>query len=286
MFEFQSLPSSKAQDVDELFEYKEGIRFTAYKNEDENTFYQSLDQQLRMLENENKIETEKLTVIEQAANELTFAIEEKEDMLRRIKWLWLLHETRGGLNALQTREEVSTVKYALSEVQASPLKTQLMTELDQLAQSLPTKERSFKDQLMEMAFEQAGEDFINLGKVGRTFIIERLLAEGSTTVEAIQIETDRLNEIVASLCATTDAAEFLAQIEQLPLTSYAKILPHRREALIHRLMKENDWHDLLALDHKISQIDRKLAKEEVVQKAQELSGKPTATIEARTILSK
>lgn len=284
MFDFPTLPFSQAQAAEEG-ERERRISFTAYENQDEKQLYTVLDKQLRRLENKEDIDEKQLIKLEQAAAEFMIAIEEKEDIYQRIYWLRMLFQAQEKLNTLQTKEEVSSLQFSLSEVQASPFKTKLMLELDQRAQVLPTEVRSLKDQLMEKAFEQAGDDFINLGKMGRAFVIERLLAEGAWSVEAIQEETKRLNELLASLRQTTDLDVFRSKIEQLPLSSYKSLSTEQQEELLNKLIKEADWTDLLVLDYTIARIEQEMIEKTIAQEEM-LVTKPASTIDIKTLLRK
>ena len=99
--------------------------------------------------------------------------EDKDDELKN--GACALHNS---LPTVSTSTEVERLRTMLSPVQTCPLKNELLTALAHLIETLPVEIEpvtlSAFDQVMELAIEQAGDGFINLGKVGRKNVINDL----------------------------------------------------------------------------------------------------------------
>lgn len=142
----------------------------------------------------------------------------------------------------------------------------MQDRLDDLLSTLPKEviEKTAKEKLMEFAIEKVGDDFINLGKAGREYVINDLLKKLGEVVpvESIQEAVSTLEHQVSSLAEINDVQELQVQLKTLPLSNYRLLSSERKQMIAEQLIESNQWKGLASLDRLIHQQDAKLSAAE------------------------
>ncbi len=262
MFDYSTLPGSVAAPTFEPAE-SEGFYYTVTAGKDETPFYQELNQRLTQLETSTDIHEDELQAIEYASADLIINIEAHEEVELRIDWLERLYDVKGALPSVSTFKEAERLRTMLSPVQTCPLKSELLTALDRLAESIPVENEppslNAHDQVMKFAIEQAGDGFINLGKAGRERVVKDVLIKfgEDVPVASIQEAVSTLEDQVAGLAEIEDAQTLQAQLEALPLSNYSRLSSERKQMVAEHLIKTRQWKGLASLDRLIHQLDTK-----------------------------
>lgn len=273
MLNYSTLPSSLAAPVFEAT-VSEGFYYTVTASKDETPIYQELNQRLTQLETSTDIYEDKLQAIEQVSADLIINLEAKEEVQLRINWLKRLYDVKASLPSVTTFTETERLRTMLSPVQTCPLKFELRTALDRLAESIPAETEppslSNHNRVMEFAIEHAGEGFINLGKTGREHVVKDLLEKFGEDVQVASIQkvVSALERQVVDLAEVEDARTLQAQLEVLPLTNYSRLSSERKQVIAEQLIKTRDWKGLASLDRLICQLDAEQSaaeKQDMVQ---------------------
>ncbi|ARD48850.1 hypothetical protein [Sporosarcina sp. P33] len=286
MFDYSALPGSFAAPSFEPV-VSEGFYYTVTAGKDEAPIYQELNQRLTQLETSTVIHEDELQAIEHASADLVINVEAKEEVQLRIDWLKCLYDVKGALPSVSTSTEAERLRTMLSPVQTCPLKSELLTALDRLAESIHAEpERaslSANDRVMEFAIEQAGDGFINLGKAGREHVVKDVLKKfgEDVPVASIQETVSALEGQVARLAEIEDAKTLQTQLETLPLPSYAGLSTERKQMVAEQLIKSRQWKGLASLSRLIHQLDAKLSAAEEQDELEIMKDYPAAVLDVK-----
>lgn len=267
MFDYSTLPGSFATTSLEPG-VPEGFYYTVTAAIDETPIYQELNLRLTQLETSTDIHEEELQAIEQSSANLVINVEAKEEVQLRVDWLKRLYEVKGSLSTVSTSKEIERLRVLLRPVQTCPLKTELLTTLDDIAETLPAEVEpvtlSAFDRVMELAIEKAGDGFINLGKAGREHIVNDLLEKfrEDASVASIRVAVSALESEVNGLAEVKDAQTLQAKLEALPLSNYSRLSLERKQLVTEQLVASRQWKGLASLDRLIHQLDAKLSAAE------------------------
>ncbi|PID02457.1 hypothetical protein CSV67_09145 [Sporosarcina sp. P2] len=263
MIEYSTLPGSLATSVVEPV-VSEGFYYTVTPSRDEAAIYQELNERLTKLETSIDVQIEELQEIEKASTELIINVEAKGEVELRIDWLKRLCDVKEALPFVSSYTEAKRLRTMLSPVQTCPMKSELLKALDGLVVSLPDETESIllsaRDKVMEVAIEQSGEDFVNLGKAGREYVINDLLKKFGDVVpmHAIQEAVLLLENQVVDLTEIEDTQTLQLQLVTLPLFSYLRLSSERKQVVAEELIENRKWKGLASLDRLIHQLDAKL----------------------------
>lgn len=270
MIDFSLLPGSNATDnidVDALLSDKKLNYYTSTAVSDEIALYNDLNARLIDLEMALEINADALQAITEDTSKMVIRWDEKEELLLRINWLNRLHKVQQEINDVTTYEHVKKLRSHISSCQTSPLKKQLQDRLDDLLARLPQEviEKTATEKLMELAIEQAGDDFINLGKAGREYVVKDSLKKfgEDVPVASIQEAVSALECQVDSLAEIEDVQTLQNQLEALPLSNYPHLTAERKQTVAEQLVENKQWKGLASLDRLIHRLDAKLSTEEV-----------------------
>src|SRR5699024_9967545 len=125
-----------------------------------------------------------------------------------------------------------------------------------LSEQVDEVQMTSEETLMEFAIENAGDDFINLGKAGREHVINILLEKfgEDVPVASIQEAVAALEQQVANLTEIEDAQALQAQLEALPLSNYSGLSSERKHMVAEQLIENKQWNGLASLDRLIRQL--------------------------------
>lgn len=268
MFNTSTLPGSIALPHSTELPELQGLYYTAKEGKDETPIYQVLNRRLMQLETSRELYEDELNAIEESSVDLVVSIDAKEEVQLRIDWLKRLYEVKISLPTVSTFAELERLHVTLSSVQTCPMRSELLRALDQLAATLPAEtelrvQNEF-DRVMEMAIEQAGEVFINLGKAGRENIVQGALEEfgGSVSIDYLKEATMSLEQQVARLAEADNEEAFQTQLNYLPLPHYANLSVERKQIVTKQLLEKRNWKGLASLDRMILHVDSALNKVE------------------------
>ncbi|MDV2886367.1 hypothetical protein RYX45_14350 [Alkalihalophilus pseudofirmus] len=269
MIDFASIPASKALEIIHNSVSNNGFDFTYTGSVDELDLFNEVNRKLIELEKSFEVKNTELESIRILAMEFRVSTEYKEEVLTRINWLQRLYKAKEEIGSIDTLEKVKQLRKLISPVQTCPMKQQLMTLITELEQSLPEadliqSEFTSEQRLMEKAIVEAGDVFINLGKVGRESVIIEVISQYGEDAR-IDIVTEMaavLEQRVKSLSEEENHTELLMKLEQLPLGSMAGLTKDRKASIVKILMKQRKWNGLAALDRDIARLNHSIAKEE------------------------
>ncbi|MCM3761016.1 hypothetical protein M3212_09490 [Alkalihalobacillus oceani] len=269
-----TLPSTVAESVDEIEIVIDDCVLSFTENRNEKLLYDELNKRLLELERSVDILQSKLEMIQSKAEEFQIAVEEKEEILLRIDWLHRLYEAKEQLEKVDTKEKAKQLRRSISGVQTCPLKKQLMNEIKTIEASLPSEKKSepsMEEKTMERAIQHAGKDFINLGRAGREYVIQQVLANEGEKIEIEQIKqvTVQVEKQVETLKEVDDLSEMISQLMQLPLPLFPKFEADRQKAIAERLLESKLWNGLATLERMIKHLDRLLTKEQKEKEEEE-----------------
>lgn len=286
MFNTSTLPGSFATPALEPV-VSEGFYYTVTASQDETPIYQKLNERLTRLETSTDVQVEELQAIEKASTELIINVEAKGEIELRIDWLKRLYDVKDALHTVSTYAETKRLRAKLSPVQTCPLKSELLTALDRLAESIPAETEpafsSANERVMEFAIEQAGDGFINLGKAGREHVVKDVLKEfgEDVPVASIQEAVSALERQVAGLAEIEDAKTLQKQLETLPLPSYAVLSTERKQMVAEQLMQSRQRKGLASLSRLIHQLDAKLSAAEEQEQSETVNDYSSAVLDVK-----
>lgn len=293
MIDSTSLPSSVAEPLNDLGLSKHYNIFTFTGFIDEVTVYMEIKKRLNILESTTESALTELDSIVRLAEQIPLAHEEKEEFITRIEWLQRLYKAKTEMGSVHTKEKLKQFRILIAPVQTCPLKNQLMAQLDSLEVSVAVEATTFVAQtglelLMENAINEAGDQFINLGKAGREYVIaevQRQEGDQSTTAH-VQALTARLEQRVLSLSEVSDRVELIAALDQLPLSVFSSLQEVKKERVVDTLIQEKGWTGLFSLERRITQISKAIDREERENYERENlidlpDGKAAATLDLR-----
>ncbi|MEC2071343.1 hypothetical protein [Alkalihalophilus marmarensis] len=269
MIDLTSTPASQAQQLHKKSLSSSDLQFTYTGCIDETALYDDINRKLIELEKSLEIDNVELETIKVLASEFKVSTEFKEEILMRIDWLERLYKAKEEIGSIDTLEKAKQLRRLISPVQTCPMKQQLMTLIAELEQSLseahlvPSEIQS-EHRLMEESLEEAGDVFLNLGKVGRESVIADVISRfgENTSIDIITEMAEELEQRVKALSEEENHNELLVELEQLPLKSFAELTKGRKASIVKNLIKQSKWSGLAALDRQIAQLDRSLAKKE------------------------
>lgn len=283
MGNFTWLPGSIAVDsIDALLADKK-FNYTSMAVSDEMALYNAINVRLIELEKALEIDTAVLQSIIEDTSKMMIQLDEKEELLLRINWLERLLKVEQEIDGVKTHRQANELHRYIFNCQTSPLKKQLQDRLEELLEILPQEviEQTVTEKLMEFAIENAGNDFINLGKAGREDIVNRLFEQfgEDVPVKKIQDEVVALEERVARLTEINDVEELQAQLEVLPLSNYPSLSDERKQMVAEELIEFRQWKGLALLDRLIHQLDAKLNATEEKEMIQEIESGIAAVLD-------
>ena len=269
MFDYSILPASSAEEIIEPLLINGDIKYSFMESTNEGKLYEDLNERLTILEVSLTIDIEALHAIIEDTKGFRLLIGEKEEVLIRTSWLERLKQVQQELVDVQTKGDAQKLMGLISTCQTSPLKSQLVSQLDQLSKSLPSKESESvqitdAEILMEKAVEEAGDTFINLGTAGRASVITDVLKQfgEKSTVEAVQKHTTALEQRVEALTSTTEANELIKQLDSLPIPFFDALPAERKARIAETLIENNKWSGLASLNRMIAHLDKAITNEE------------------------
>lgn len=264
MWDIKVLPSSVAEKlIDEQLSFN-NIKFSSTENIDGH-IYEKSNNRLIKLEQSLKVNEKKLQQINSLVDKIKTSINKKEEILLRINWLTRLYKVKGKIEKTETIEEVRQLERLLTSVQTCPLKKQLLNEIKRIKKLLPIKDELLKeeDQLMERAINDIGNRFINLGKVGRKFIIESALKQYGKQVSTKRIISllEQLEQQVDLLFTIEGKNEMMTKLNELPIQHFNHLNREHQKLIVEQLMVNKNWNGLAALDRQIKHLDKTITKE-------------------------
>lgn len=268
MIDFTSLQSTVAEPLRELYLTKHFLQITFTGYSDDKTLISEINEKLNKLETSTEINHAQLESIIRLAEQIQLAHEEKVETLTRIDWLQRLYKAKAELGSVDTREKLKQLRNSIAPVQTCPLKSKLLVEIVSLEASMPdgaiSKESTEFELLMENAINEVGDVFINLGKVGREYVIKEVLKqEGDRSFMAhVRACVVQLEQRVLTLTEISDRVEMIVELEQLPLRSFSDLEANRKERIADLLIEKKEWDGLVSLNGIILQFDNKITKEE------------------------
>lgn len=281
MGDFTWLPGSIAVDsIDALLADKK-FNYTSMAVSDEMALYNAINVRLIELEKALEIDTAVLQSIIEDTSKMMIQLDEKEELLLRINWLERLLKVEQEIDDVETYDQANELHRYIFNCQTSPLKKQLQDRLEELLATLPQEviEKTDAEILMEKAIENAGDDFINLGKAGREHVINDLLEKfgEDVPVASIQEAVSALEHEVNALSEIEDVQGLQDQLETLPLSNYPRLSLERKQIVVEQLIENRQWKGLSSLDRLVRQLDAKLSatEEQEMMKSME-SGFATA----------
>lgn len=278
MIDFSSLSSSKAEPLNEIAVTFSDVRFTFTESVDERKLYSELNNRLTALETSLEIDKSVLASVLKETNSFRVESDEKEELLLRIDWLHRLFEVKEAIQTVDSKESAEQLRSRIASVQTCPMKNELTANLDSLIESLPSEQvdqsqLSPEQKLMEQAIEEAGNDFINLGKAGRENIVQKALEEfgNNVSIDYLQEATKSLEQQVDRLAELRNEEALQVQLDNLPLPHYANLSAERKQMVTKQLLEKRNWKGLASLDRMILHLDSALAKaeEQEMQKIEE-----------------
>lgn len=292
MFDFTSLPSSVAEPLNELVLTDQYKKFTFTQFVEERKLYINLNKELTKLETStdvNNIELEKIIRLsEQFQREQDWKVE----ILLRIEWLQRLYKAKAEVGSADTKYKIKQLRELVAPVQTCPLKNQLLAEIDSREASMPaeaiSKELTQFELLMEYAINEVGDVFINLGKVGREYVIAEVLKQEGDLANAAKVQdfAIHLEQRVLILAEITDRVEIIDELEQLPLSVFSTLDTVKKARVAETLIQDKGWSGLYSLDRRIAQLNNAIDREEREKYEREniidlSDGKAAATIDFR-----
>jgi hypothetical protein len=268
MIDYESLPSSEAKELNHSSVVGNELKYTFTEKIDEEKLYSDITMKLSFLEKSDTKDKGKLELVASLAGGFQTAFIKKEEILLRIEWLNRLYKVQEEINSAGTKDQVKELKKYLSVVQTCPLKKQLVEKLNNIELSLFQEETapvSFNNLLMTKSIESAGASFLNLGKMGREFVINDVIRGFglNASVEKVAECAEALEESVKRLLEIQDTAKLINQLEKLPLPAFTSLKAASKKAVVTYLIKNAKWNGLLDLDNAISEINNDINKEEI-----------------------
>lgn len=264
MTDFTKLASSEPMEEDTSSTLMKNVHFTHNETIIHPKLYRILSEKLTILEKSVEITKVALNIIKKEANTLDLTLEEKEDISLRLNWLFRLVEIQDTLSFLTYKEDAERTSLKLSSVPNYPLKEKLNNELDKLTKTLNSEpcievKKTDAEKLMEIAFDQVGDAFINLGKEGREHVVKKVLEEfgEKASTEQIQEQTNELENSAAILKAMSNPIELVVQLETLPFKSFQKLTSDDKQKLAIELLSTNEWHGLANLSRLVYRLIEK-----------------------------
>lgn len=269
MINYKFIPASTAQQLSEVSKLNCEFEFTITESIDEKKLFDTINTKLIALETKIEIDIVELNAISKMVEEFRIAIDEKEELHLRIDWLKRLYQAKEEIQAVDNKEKAKRLRKLIISVQTCPLKQQLLSKLDELEQSLNEEnailaEFSREQQLMEKAIKEAGDVFINLGKVGREFVIASVLQQFGerTSMDSVKENAVAIEQRVTMLAELNDPDEMISCLKQLPLSSFNQLKTSIKEEIAKRLIDHNKWNGLSALDRQIVHLEKVINNEE------------------------
>lgn len=237
----------------------EPVYFTATEHQDEKELFKTLNGRLAKLEASLAMDQQELESIRQTLAGFRLHFEEQKEIKLRVEWIKRLYEVYGTFESVKAMgaKEINENLWKLRSVQSCPLKNELIAKLKVL-------DKELKDDSMIMALQEAGEEFKNLGKTGREFILYEVEEEAS--MEVIRKLSMELEVSVRRLKSLKTIEELLHHLEKIPLKSYQNLTFERKRVVAEHLLIHKEWNGLASLDHSIEQIRRQIVEKETVLK--------------------
>lgn len=274
MMDFTLLAGNKATNEIAMPSPKRNINYTSMTVSDEMVLYNDLNNRLMHLEKDLEIDPVVFQRIQEDTSKILFRWDEKEELLLRISWLSRLSAVQKEMADVTTYEQVRRLRFQLASCPTSPLKKQLQESLDELLVAFPQQEieKTPEEIVMEFAVENAGDDFINLGKAGRKYVVNELLEKlgSNVPVDAIQEAVAQLEARVNRLIDLEDIETLDEQLRALPLPNYLALSNERAKLVGERLLEDKKWENLFTLHLLILRLDRKLRAEELEKEQNEM----------------
>jgi len=268
MFDFTSLPSSVAEPFNGLVitdQYKK-LTFTQFV--EEGKLYINLNRELTKLETSTDVNYIELEKIIRLSEQLQVEQEWKEEVLLRIDWLQRLYKAKSEVCSADTKDKIKQLRELVAPVQTCPLKSQLLAEIGSREASVPeesiSKEPTQFELLMENAINEIGDEFINLGKVGREFVINEVLKQEGELANTAKVQecTIQLEHRVHVLLEITDRVEMIGELEQLPLSGFSSLDTVKKGKVAESLIQDKGWGGLYSLDRRIAHLINENDREE------------------------
>lgn len=272
VMELPNVPVTYANELtDDISLKPNDIFITVTEKQDEKSLYKQLSNRLLELEKSLELDYKELNAIQQSTNNFMIEMEYKDSILTRIDWLYNLYEAWEKINNIATLQQAEQIKKSIAVVQTCPLKNKLKQKLETMINSMQTTEYSQEEALMNLAIDQAGEEFINLNSAAREFIITELVRNyhDEDIIQKVQKYTTFLNQQSIELKQLQNEEEFKERLQQLPLEDYHSIPAARINFIVPELMTKKAWDGLATLDYLIIQMNRVLKKQELDKKKQE-----------------
>ncbi|WP_067730234.1 hypothetical protein [Oceanobacillus damuensis] len=275
--DFSTLPSSVATKEITEFPTEDDKYYVTYTAKiDEQKLYNELSNRLGTLELSLNINIKELNDIEILVNDIHISIDLKDELLFRINWVNKLYLAKEKIAFIDSMDKAKEVNRLITPVQICPLKTSIMKELDTFVKSLSDEytapEMSPEQNLMAKSIEEAGNEFINLGKTGREYVVAEVIDKyhNGATVEAVKEKTTALEDSIKELTDRKDKKVLLETLKKIPLVNFATIPTERIDIILDQLIQSEPWNGLASLDRLIKQLDRNITHQERVKAEQKI----------------
>lgn len=269
MINSEYLPSSVAQELNQSQKITKELNYTYTGTADEKKLYNEINNRLNLLEKDLTMGTMELETINSMASEFKLAVDEKNEVFLRIEWLRRMYKVKEDIKAIDTKESATRIRRSLAPIHTCPFKNDLLSLLVSLEESLPSEENESVqltgvEALMSKALEEAGDSFINLGKVGRDSVIRDVFNQfgKKATIEAVQEHTKALEQRVDTLTAIKESKELIKQLDNLPIPSFHALSTERKGRIAETLLENSKWNGSASLDRMIAHLDKGITNEE------------------------
>lgn len=270
MINYESNNSSTAVGINEIPSLDRTYNYTFTGKANEEHLYNELNARLKKIERATDMNRDELNSILSETEVFQLPKDEKEELNLRFDWLDRLYHVKENIETIKTRNDAEKFRRSLSSVQTCPMKSELMSELTLIEESLPEEDLIFEELsngelLKNQVFEEGNDAFINLGTAGREYIIKTTINEYGEDADTEKVigSAIKLEKKASQLTEISDRIELAEHLNQLPLVSYSELIESRKEEVVDRLIEVGKWNGLAHLDRQILHIDRAITKEEL-----------------------
>ena len=243
-----SVPITKAEQyAPDSIRVSQEVYFTFSAKVDERALFRKVNSQLGRLEGSLEIDWPQLEKVREAAAGFLLDIEAREETQRRVDWLERLYRVKEQSESIRSPKQARQLLAMLASVQQCPLKKVI-------SEKLLVFEQVEQKSLMERALKEAGEEFINLGKIGRQFVITRMGKDDN--IEQVRKFSQELEHSVEALKELKSAEKMIKALHHLPLKSFPELPVAQKAAIAESLINSGNWNGLADLDRRIAKIVR------------------------------
>lgn len=236
------------------------LRFTSEWAINEDNIYKALNERLMLIERSLNPSIEEIGKVESDSQQIQLLVDERHNLSLRIKGVRSLLVAKEQMSKFRFSNEVKAMIQSISFVSDSPLKQEIGDHLQILSEQLPEDKQDFHEtpiaRLMNIAIEEAGNDFINHGKNGREYIVNKVFLElgKDASPRAIQLEAQNLKNDIEKLFGLDSSIEVLNCMIRLPLKNYHNLTLSMQEEIAKRIQTKEKVAELFSLEMLIENI--------------------------------